>query len=71
MAVKRRVNKRRDELTSDARAWLEGRPCGFFEFKSHDELVPLWERYGDPTSGTWDMGANSKPVSNGPHRRLH
>ena len=54
MAVKRRTNKRRDELTDDARAWLEGRPCGFFEFKRYDELVPLWEKIRRPGSG--DVG---------------
>ena len=61
MAIKKRVNKRRDELTSDAHAWLEGRKCGFFEFKTHDELFPLWEKYGDPEVATWDMGRDSKP----------
>ena len=61
MAVKRRTNKRRDELTDYARAWLEGRPCGFFEFKRHDELVPLWEKYGDPEVATWDMGKDTSP----------
>ena len=60
MAIKKRVNKRRDELTSDARAWLEGRKCGFFEFKTV-ELIPLWEKYGDPEVATWDMGRDSKP----------
>jgi hypothetical protein len=63
MPVKRRTNKKRDELTDDARAWLRGEPCGFFEFKSRDELIPLWERCGDPTVATWDMGENSKPVA--------
>jgi hypothetical protein len=63
MPVKRRTNKRREALTEDARAWLEGRPCGFFEFKGHDELFPLWQVYGDPTVATWDMGLNSKPVA--------
>jgi hypothetical protein len=41
MAVKRRKNKRRDGLTENARAWLEGRPCGFFKFKSKDELAVM------------------------------
>ena len=36
-------------------------PCGFFEFKSHDELIPLWEAHGDPDVATWDMGRDSKP----------
>ena len=38
-----------------------GEPCGFFEFKSHDELIPLWEAHGDPDVATWDMGRDSKP----------
>jgi hypothetical protein len=63
MPVKRRTNKRRDELTDNARAWLEGRECGFFQFKRHDELVPLWEKYGDPEVATWDMDKHSKPVA--------
>ena len=63
MAVKRRTNKRRDELTDDARAWLRGEECGFFQFKSHDELIPLWEKYGNPEVATWDMGQDTKPVA--------
>jgi hypothetical protein len=53
MAVKRRKNKRRDGLTENARAWLEGRPCGFFKFKSKDELAALWEQYGDKKTLFW------------------
>jgi len=63
MPVKRRTNKKRDALSEDAHAWLEGRPCGFFEFKRHDELIPLWEKYGNPDVATWDMGRDSKPVA--------
>ena len=63
MPVKRRTNKKRDALSEDALAWLEGRPCGFFEYKRHDELIPLWEKYGDPEVATWDMGRDSKPVA--------
>jgi hypothetical protein len=37
---KRRIEKTREALTAEARAWLAGDPCGFFEFKSHDELIP-------------------------------
>ena len=65
MPVKRRNNKRRSELSDDARAWLEGRPCGFFEFKHTDELIPLWQAYGDPNVATWDLGDSSKPVAVG------
>jgi hypothetical protein len=63
MPVKRRINRRRDVLTEDARAWLEGRDCGFFEFKTHDELIPLLEAYGDPSVATWDKGTHSKPMA--------
>ena len=49
-------------VTDNARAWLEGRPCGFFEFKRDDELIPLWEKYGDPKVATWDLVRDSKPV---------
>jgi hypothetical protein len=63
MPVKRRNNKRRLELSDDARAWLEGRPCGFFEFKHPDELIPLWLAHGDSKAATWDMGSHSKPVA--------
>jgi len=38
-----------------------GEPSGFFEFKRHDELNPLWEAHGDPDVATWDMGRDSKP----------
>jgi hypothetical protein len=38
-------------------------PCGFFEFKRHGELIPLWEKYGDPEVATSDMDKHSKPVA--------
>ena len=38
-----------------------GKPCGFFQFKHTDELIPLWEKYGNPKIATWDMGRCSKP----------
>ncbi len=63
MAARRRKDKRRAGLDSDAIAWLAGEPCGFFEFKSHDELIPLWGKYGDPDVATWDMGRDTKPVA--------
>jgi hypothetical protein len=63
MAVKRRTNKRRDELTENARAWLEGRPCGFWEFRDYAGLVALWQEHGDPDVAEWDMGTHSKPVA--------
>ena len=61
MARKIRNNKRRDALTADAIAWLAGEPCGFFEFKPDDELLALWEAFGDADVATWDMGRDSKP----------
>jgi hypothetical protein len=61
MPVKRRTNKRRDALTDDARAWLEGRPS-FYAFKDHDELLAFWEAHGDENVATWDLGRNSSPV---------
>jgi hypothetical protein len=63
MPVKRRTNKKRDALSEDARAWLEGRECGLFGFKHFAELIPLWEAYGDETVATWDKGRNSAPVA--------
>jgi hypothetical protein len=63
MPVKRRTNKRREALTEDARAWLEGRPCGFFEFKGHDELLALWDAHCDETVATWDLANDSSPVA--------
>lgn len=60
MPVKRRSNKRRDSLSADAIAWLEGRPS-FHQFKELNELVPLWREYGDPNVATWDEGRDSKP----------
>jgi hypothetical protein len=56
MPRKIRNKKRRDALTSDARCWLEGKSCGFFEFKHDDELFPLWENYGDTENFFWRPG---------------
>jgi hypothetical protein len=52
--VKRRTNKRREQLCEDAERWLRGEPCGFFEFKDADELAALWAEYGDPKVAEWD-----------------
>jgi hypothetical protein len=62
MPVKRRTNRKRDALSEDARAWLEGRECGLFGFKHFAELIPLWDAYGDETIATWDKG-RSNPVA--------
>jgi hypothetical protein len=41
MAVKKRLDKRREPLTDNARAGLEGRPCGSWELRDHAGLVEL------------------------------
>ena len=63
MPVRRRTDKRRDELTDDARAFLEGRPS-FTQFKDDAYLADLWEKYGDPNVATWDRSKHSHPVAN-------
>jgi hypothetical protein len=62
MAVKKRLDKRREALTDDARAWLEGRPS-FYAFKDHDELLALWNAHCDETVATWDLASDSSPVA--------
>lgn len=62
MPVRRRNDKRREVLTEDARAWLEGRPS-FYTFKDHNELLALWEARGDETVATWDLGSDTSPVA--------
>jgi hypothetical protein len=44
--LKRKQNSRQG-LSTDARLWLDGSPCGFFEFKPTDELEALWNEYPD------------------------
>ena len=56
MAARRRADKRRGELTGDARAWLDGKPCGFFRFKHNNELETLWLEHGDTNSMFWRRG---------------
>jgi hypothetical protein len=55
MPVRRRTDKRRDALSDDAIAFLEGRPS-FTQFKDDAFKADLWERFGDPTVATWDEG---------------
>ena len=44
-------------LSSDARAWLEGSAkCGFYQFKPDDELLALWEKFGDESKMFWRPG---------------
>ena len=63
MPRKTRRNKRRDALTSDAIAFLEGRNS-FTQFKDHEELVALWIAHGDETIAEWDIAGKYK--SGGP-----
>jgi len=60
MPRKTRRYKRRDALTSDAIAFLEGRNS-FTQFKDHEELVALWLAHGDETIAEWDMQENTRP----------
>jgi hypothetical protein len=53
MAIRARKLNMRQALTSDARAWLDGKQCGFFQFKSQDELSALWAEHGDSNSMFW------------------
>jgi hypothetical protein len=62
MPVRRRVDKRRDALDAHTIAWLNGDDdSGFVQFKPHEELLALWEAYGDPDVAEWDLNENSKP----------
>jgi hypothetical protein len=54
MPIKRRVNKRREQLCEDGERWLRGEPSGFFEFKDAKELAALWAEFGDPKVAVWD-----------------
>jgi hypothetical protein len=60
MPRKTRRNKRRDALTADAIAFLEGRNS-FTQFKDHEELVALWLAHGDEKIAEWDMQENTRP----------
>lgn len=55
MAVKRRLNKRRDALRDDEIAFLEGRPS-FTQFRDDAYLADLWDKYGDTSIATWEEG---------------
>jgi hypothetical protein len=50
--VKRRTNSAAG-LSSNAQAWLAGRPSGFFQFKHDDVLEALFEGHGDPENFFW------------------
>jgi hypothetical protein len=60
MPRKTRRNKRRDALTADAIAFLEGRNS-FTQFKDHDEIVALWLTHGDEKIAEWDIQENTRP----------
>jgi hypothetical protein len=60
MAIKKRLDKRRDALTDDAIAFLEGKPS-FTQFKDDAYLADLREKYGDTNVATWEEG-DSRPL---------
>jgi hypothetical protein len=55
MPVKRRVDKRREELTPEAEAWLTGEePRGeFWIFESKDKLARTWADHRDRILAEW------------------
>lgn len=57
MPVKRRTNKRRDALSPDEAAWLDGNhDCGFVQFKRDEDLKALWDAHGDQDAFVWRAG---------------
>ena len=66
MPVKRRHNKRRDELSDEAEQWLRGEnPKGFFKFKRRADLLVICEKYGDHENFEFPVGERN------PQRLLH
>jgi hypothetical protein len=53
LAQRKRNISRRAALSSDARAWLRGEKCGFFEFQNDDALEAVWNEYGDDEAFFW------------------
>lgn len=54
MAPRKRALNKRQALSANAQAWLRGdAACGFFRFKSQEELAALWEEYGDKENMVW------------------
>jgi hypothetical protein len=53
MVARAKRNNKRQALTKAARDWLDGKPCGFFKFKSQDELAALWAEHGDEDNMFW------------------
>jgi|GEM_PF-4519986 len=42
MAVKRRIPKRRIDVTDEEECWLRDEPCGFIQFIEDEKLDKLW-----------------------------
>ena len=63
MAARRRTDKKRTALDSDAQKWLRGDECGFFQFKHNDDLEALWLEYGDDSKMFWRHGMDSMPIT--------
>ncbi len=57
MPVKRRKEKRREELSDNAKAWLMGEPSGFFGFKDEEYLRELFDFHADKAAVDWPAGA--------------
>jgi hypothetical protein len=53
MPVKRRISKRRVDLEDGAERWLRDEPCGFFKFKTDEDLRALWAEHGDRIVAEW------------------
>ena len=49
MPVRKRIDKRRAELTDEGEAWLHGddKGAGFFKYSTEDELAALWATHSD------------------------
>jgi len=49
MPVRKRIDKRRAELTDEGEAWLHGddKAAGFFKYAPDDELAAVWEAHSE------------------------
>ena len=54
MPIRKRNLSRRQALDSNAQAWLRGEPCGFFKYKSQEELQKVWDEFGDHENMFWE-----------------
>ena len=59
MPVKRRTNKRREQLCEDGERWLRGEPCGFFEFKDAAERAFLLNKLRE---FDWNVSETARAV---------